>query len=68
MRASVCRPITFETVGLTRPSDIVGFWAKEDDCVCEAFSVVEGTVAAPAGPGLGGTLDMEAVERYGVTG
>jgi len=54
--------------GLTRPSDIVGFWAKEDDCVCEDFPVVEGTVAVPASPGLGVTLDMEAVERYGVAG
>lgn len=51
---------------LTRPSDIVGFWAKEDDCVREKFSVEEGTVAAPGGPGLGVTLDMEAVERYAV--
>jgi muconate cycloisomerase len=52
--------------GLTRPHDIVGFWAKEDDCVREPFPVVEGTVAVPAEPGLGVTLDMEAVERYGV--
>jgi len=51
---------------LTRPSDIVGFWAKEDDCVRESFPVVEGTVEVPKGPGLGVTLDMEAVERYGV--
>ena len=51
---------------LTRPNDIVGFWAKEDDCVREGFPVVEGTVALPDGPGLGVTLDMDAVERYGV--
>ena len=38
---------------LTRPNDIVGLWAKEDDCVREAFPVEEGTVAAPGGPGLG---------------
>ena len=53
--------------GLTRPHDIVGFWAKEDDCVREPFPVVEGSVAVPAAPGLGVTLDMEAVERYGVS-
>ena len=52
--------------GMTRPNDIVGFWAKEDDCVREPFPVVDGTVAVPAEPGLGVTLDMEAVERYGV--
>ena len=51
---------------LSRPSDIVGFWAKEDDCVRESFPVVEGTVEVPKGPGLGVTLDMAAVERYGV--
>ena len=51
---------------LTRPNDIVGFWAKEDDCVRETFPVEEGTVAVPTGPGLGVTLDMEVVERYGV--
>ena len=54
--------------GLTRPSDIVGFWAKEDDCVVEDVPVVDGTVAVPDGPGLGITLDMDAVERYRVTG
>ena len=52
--------------GLTRPHDIVGLWAKEDDCVLEAFPVVDGTVAVPDGPGLGITLDVEAVERYAV--
>ena len=51
---------------LTRPNDIVGFWAKENDCVRETFPVEEGTVAAPTSPGLGVTLDMEAVEQYTV--
>jgi L-alanine-DL-glutamate epimerase-like enolase superfamily enzyme len=52
--------------GLTRPHDIVGFWAKEDDCVVESFPVTDGTVAVPDGPGLGITLDTDAVERYTV--
>ena len=52
--------------GLSRPHDFVGFWAKEDDCVIEDFPVVEGNVKVPDVPGLGVTLDMEAVERYGV--
>ncbi|MFH1571766.1 MAG: enolase C-terminal domain-like protein [Gemmatimonadota bacterium] len=52
--------------GLSRPHDIVGLWAKEDDCVVEAFPVEDGTVAVPAGPGLGIRLDMDAVERYRV--
>jgi L-alanine-DL-glutamate epimerase-like enolase superfamily enzyme len=51
---------------LTRPSDIVGLWAKQDDCVVEEFPVVDGTVAVPTGPGLGVTLDMDALERYAV--
>jgi L-alanine-DL-glutamate epimerase-like enolase superfamily enzyme len=52
--------------GLTRPHDIVGLWAKEDDCVVEEFPVVEGMVAVPDRPGLGVTLDMQAIEKYGV--
>jgi len=51
---------------LSRPHDIVGLWAKQDDCLEQSFPVVDGFVPAPAGPGLGITLDMEAVERYGV--
>lgn len=54
--------------GMTRPHDIVGFWAKEDDCVVEPFPVVDGLVAVPDGPGLGITLDLDAVCRYAVSG
>ena len=54
--------------GLTRPHDIVGLWAKTDDCVLEPFPVVDGTVAVPAGPGLGITLDREAALRFAVPG
>ena len=50
----------------TRPHDIVGLWAKEDDCLVEDFPVVEGRVAVPTGSGLGVTLDLEALERYAV--
>jgi len=53
---------------LSRPHDIVGLWAKQDDCLNESFPVVDGFVPAPAGPGLGITLDMDAVQRYGVRG
>ena len=49
---------------LSRPNDFVGFWAKQDDCVLEAFPVVDGSVQVPDRPGLGVTLDMDAVERY----
>jgi len=50
--------------GLVRPSDIVGLWAKIDDCVVEPFPVEEGHVAVPSGPGLGITLDTDALARY----
>ena len=49
---------------LSRPCDFVGFWAKQDDCVLEAFPVVDGSVQVPDSPGLGVTLDMDAVGRY----
>ena len=49
---------------LSRPHDFVGFWAKQDDCVQEEFPVVEGAVKVPDAPGLGVTLDMDAVGRY----
>jgi L-alanine-DL-glutamate epimerase-like enolase superfamily enzyme len=53
---------------MTRPHDLVGFWAKEDDCVVEPFPVVDGLVAVPDGPGLGITLDLDAVGRYKLSG
>ena len=49
---------------LSRPHDFVGFWAKQDDCVQEEFPVVDGSVQVPDSPGLGVTLDMDAVRRY----
>jgi L-alanine-DL-glutamate epimerase-like enolase superfamily enzyme len=49
-----------------RPHDIVGLWAKEDDCLLEEFPVVDGTVAVPTGPGLGVSLDPDALARYRV--
>ena len=49
---------------MTRPHDFVGFWAKEDDCVVEEFPIVDGSVEVPTSPGLGITLDSDAVERY----
>ena len=50
----------------TRPNDVVGLWAKEDDCLLEDFPVVDGSVAVPTGAGLGVTLDPDALARYKV--
>ena len=63
---ALCLQVCAAGPSLSRPHDIVGFWAKEDDCVVEEFALVDGTVVVPDAPGLGVTLDMEAVERYSV--
>ena len=52
---------------LSRPHDIVGLWAKESTCLEQTFPVVDGYVEAPAAPGLGISLDMDAVQRYAVS-
>ena len=43
-------------------------WAKEHTCLEQTFAVVDGYVDAPSGPGLGISLDMDAVNRYAVAG
>ena len=53
---------------MSRPHDIVGLWAKQDTCLEQSFPVVDGSVAAPVEPGLGISLNMDAVERYAVKG
>ena len=63
---ALCLHVCAAGPSLSRPHDIVGLWAKEDDCVLEAFPVEDGMVRVPDAPGLGVTLDMEAVEKYGV--
>jgi galactonate dehydratase len=38
----------------------------EDDLIVEPYSVIDGSVAVPTTPGLGVTVDWDAVERYRV--
>jgi L-alanine-DL-glutamate epimerase-like enolase superfamily enzyme len=40
----------------------------EDDLLAERIEVKDGTIAVPAGPGLGVTVDTEAIARYRVEG
>jgi muconate cycloisomerase len=52
---------------MTLTSDICGETLRVDDLIREPLQFEEGHVLVPEEPGLGVELDMEAVERYGVT-
>lgn len=49
---------------LTQPYDMVGPMAWEHDLVHEPFEFVDGALVVPDRPGLGFTLDHDAVGRY----
>jgi L-alanine-DL-glutamate epimerase-like enolase superfamily enzyme len=49
---------------LTQPYDMVGPLAWEHDLTNEPFEFVDGALVVPDRPGLGFTLDPEAVARY----
>lgn len=51
--------------GFTLPPDTT-YYAWEDDVIDDPFEVVEGRLTVPDEPGLGITVDMDAVERYRV--
>ena len=44
------------------PGDQIGPWVREATLVKEPFTVRDGCVAVPEGPGIGVTPDMEAIE------
>lgn len=44
--------------------DAIGHRIREDDLIVEEWKVENGEIAVPKGPGLGVTLDCEAVKRY----
>ena len=48
------------------PCDILGPIAYENDLLAEPLDVRQGSVKAPEGPGLGISLDEDAVARYRV--
>ena len=53
---------------MTLTSDICGETLRVDDCITEPLRFAEGHVIVPQGPGLGVELDMEAVQRYAISG
>lgn len=48
----------------TVPSDLIGPFYYDDILINERFELVEGAVRPPSGPGLGVTLNWQAIERY----
>jgi muconate cycloisomerase len=51
----------------TLPGDMVGNFLREDDLIVEPIPIVDGRIPAPTAPGLGVTLDEEALARYRVS-
>ncbi|MSR83529.1 MAG: hypothetical protein EXS58_11510 [Candidatus Latescibacteria bacterium] len=58
LHVAACMP------NLTQPYDMVGPIAWEHDLTNEEFPFVDGCFAVPERPGLGYTLDSEAVKKY----
>ena len=52
----------------TVPSDVIGPFYHERDVILEKFELKDGAVVLPDGPGLGVSLDSEAVEAFRVDG
>ena len=48
----------------TVPSDVIGPFYHERDIIQEPFTLDEGAVVPPPGPGLGVSLDPAAVQAY----
>ncbi|GAB3690780.1 enolase C-terminal domain-like protein [Salinarchaeum chitinilyticum] len=55
--------LTASTPAITLPPDTI-YYAWADDVIAEPFSVAEGCIAVPDGPGLGVEVDEEKVEVY----
>jgi muconate cycloisomerase len=53
---------------MTLTSDICGETLRVDDLITEPLAIADGHVRVPEGPGLGVTLDEDAVARYRVGG
>jgi len=52
----------------TVPSDVIGPFYHDRDIVQECFTLDEGAVVPPPGPGLGVSLDLAAVATYRIDG
>ena len=49
---------------LTQPYDMVGPLAWEHDLTNEPFELIDGALVVPDRPGIGFTLDLDAVAKY----
>lgn len=58
LHVAACMP------NVTQPYDMVGPMAWEHDLTNEPFEFEDGALVVPDRPGLGFTLDMQAVDRY----
>ena len=47
-----------------RPGDQIGWLIRENDLIEETLEVKDGEIAVPSGPGIGVTLDRDALEHY----
>lgn len=52
------------TKSMSRPSDILSRNIREHNLITNPFPVVDGAVELPGGPGLGISLDRDALDRY----
>ncbi len=52
------------TKSMTRPSDIFGRSIRQHNLIDRAFDVHDGEMAVPTGPGLGVSLDRDALDQY----
>lgn len=50
----------------TLPGDQASAWLREHMLIAESFEVKDGTISVPPGPGLGVTLDEDALAHYAV--
>jgi len=49
---------------MTRPCDILGRMIREHNLVDDEFAINDGRVAVPSGPGLGVSIDRDALDHY----
>ncbi|MDR9382132.1 MAG: enolase C-terminal domain-like protein, partial [Natronomonas sp.] len=63
IRTAAILHIIYGTPGINLPSD-TAYFGWEDDVIENPFSIEDGHLTVPDGPGLGIEVDEDAVERY----
>ena len=56
--------LAFAMQNLGYGSDVNGFVYHSDDIINEKFSIEDGHLLPPPGPGLGVTLNRDKIEQY----